>query len=243
MASPRNATYRGEWSVLLLALALPTVVTWVYFVALDGAPAAFQQAAYGLGKAAQFGLPVAWVFVVCRERLTFRRPPGRSLVTGAVLGLTIAAGMAVLYFTIRSGTSLFDGPAAAVQTKVQSFGVRSPAAFLLLALFYSAVHSLLEEYYWRWFVFGRLRMLTRLPLAVVISSLGFAAHHVLVLALYFSWTSPFTWGFSLCVAVGGTLWAWLYHNSDSLTAPWLSHALVDAAIFAIGYQMIDWSAL
>jgi membrane protease YdiL (CAAX protease family) len=77
-------------------------------------------------------------------------------------------------------------------------------------------------------------------LAIPISSLGFAAHHVLVLALYFGWASPLTWLFAICVAVGGAIWAWLYDACDSLAAPWLSHALVDAAIFAIGFLMIDW---
>jgi membrane protease YdiL (CAAX protease family) len=98
----------------------------------------------------------------------------------------------------------------------------------------------LEEYYWRWFVFGRLRLLVPKELAIPISSLGFAAHHVLVLALYFGWASPLTWLFALCVAIGGAIWAWLYDVSESLAAPWLSHAMVDAAIFAIGFLMIDW---
>jgi membrane protease YdiL (CAAX protease family) len=135
---------------------------------------------------------------------------------------------------------LFEGPALAVQAKVASFGVRSPGMFVLLGVFYSAVHSLLEEYYWRWFVFGRLRLLAAKAPAILVSSVGFAAHHVLVLALYFGWASPLTWLFALCVAVGGAMWAALYDASDSLAAPWLSHALVDAAIFAIGYQLIDW---
>ena len=42
--------------------------------------------------------------------------------------------------------------------------------YLLLAVFYSAIHSLLEEYYWRWFVFGRLSQLCKLPTAIAISS-------------------------------------------------------------------------
>src|SRR5206468_11940133 len=122
--------------------------------------------------------------------------------------------------------------------KVKSFGAGSPVAFLLLALFYSAFHSLLEEYYWRWFVFGQLSRPCRPLAAIAISSIAFAAHHVLVLGLYFGWLAPLTWLFTLAIIIGGAFWAWLYHKSDSLAAPWLSHALLDAAIFAIGYQMI-----
>jgi membrane protease YdiL (CAAX protease family) len=43
--------------------------------------------------------------------------------------------------------------------------------------------------------------------------------------------------FSLAVAVGGAVWAWLYDFSRSLIGPWLSHMLVDIGIFVIGYDL------
>lgn len=42
---------------------------------------------------------------------------------------------------------------------------------------------------------------------------------------------------TLAVAVGGAFWAWLYHRSGSLLGPWISHMLVDAAIFGVSYQL------
>ena len=73
----------------------------------------------------------------------------------------------------------------------------------------------------------------------MVSSLGFMAHHVILLATYFGITEPVTWVFSLAIAVGGTFWAWLYHRTGSLLGPWLSHLLVDAAIFLIGYEIVQ----
>ena len=73
-----------------------------------------------------------------------------------------------------------------------------------MALFISVFHSLLEEYYWRWFVFGRLERSLPLAAAIGISSLAFMAHHVFVLAYYFPgrfWSAAVP--FSLCVAAGG----------------------------------------
>ena len=64
------------------------------------------------------------------------------------------------------------------------------------------------------------------------------AHHVLVLATFFGWTSPATYLFSLAIAVGAAVWAWLYARTDSIYGPWLSHLLVDAGIFLIGYDMV-----
>jgi membrane protease YdiL (CAAX protease family) len=146
--------------------------------------------------------------------------------------------MCALYFAYLKPSGMLNESIVAVRAKIQSFGAGSPAVYALLAIFYSAIHSLLEEYYWRWFVFGQLKRLNGLPAAIAISSFGFAAHHVLVLQLYFGWLSPFTWLFSFAIVIGGAFWAWLYNKSNSLAVPWLSHALIDAAIFAIGYTMI-----
>jgi membrane protease YdiL (CAAX protease family) len=76
-----------------------------------------------------------------------------------------------------------------------------------------------------------------LQTSVLVSSLGFMAHHVIILAMYFGWASWATCLFSLAIAIGGAVWAWLYERSESLVGPWLSHLLVDAAIFVIGYDL------
>jgi membrane protease YdiL (CAAX protease family) len=44
--------------------------------------------------------------------------------------------------------------------------------------------------------------------------------------------------FSICVGVGGGVWAWIYERSGSLYAPWLSHALIDGSIMGVGYVML-----
>src|SRR5262245_49028427 len=51
-----HAPTPADWAMLIVALALPTLVTWLYFVALADAPSAVQQAAYGAGKLVQFAL-------------------------------------------------------------------------------------------------------------------------------------------------------------------------------------------
>jgi membrane protease YdiL (CAAX protease family) len=110
--------------------------------------------------------------------------------------------------------------------------------YVALAVFYSLAHSLLEEYYWRWFVFGQLRRLLPLWPAIVVSAVGFMAHHVLVLSLYFGWWTWPTMLLSAAVAAGGGFWAWLYDRSGSLLGPWLSHLLIDAGIFFVGFHLV-----
>jgi membrane protease YdiL (CAAX protease family) len=238
MNQPQPPLKTSDWAAIAVALTLPTAMTWIYFIWLDGAAEGAVKAAFAVGKTIQFLLPAVWVYLIQRQRPQFVRPKGWALATGALFGLAVGAAMALLYFWLLKPAGLFDSAAIEVRDKVQTFGVRSLAAYIALALFYSAIHSLLEEYYWRWFVFGLLARGRKLPTAILIASLGFAAHHVLVLGHFFGWTSPLTWLFSASIAIGGAVWAWLYHRAGSLAAPWLSHAFVDAAIFAIGYDLV-----
>ena len=249
---------RADAGAVLVGMVFPTLVTWLYFVALRHCPSAVQQTAYARGKSLQFAFPLLWVFVLRPRWLrgnnagggqqtpvassSARAMPRPARLAGIVQGLAFGA---VIFAAILSGWHVWLQPAgfmasatAAMAQKVSAFGVTSPAGFAAMAIFYALVHSFLEEYYWRWFVFGQLQRLLPLPAAIVLSSLAFTVHHVIVLAAYFGWRSPATLIFSLGVAAGGAVWAWIYHRSGSLLGPWLSHALVDAAIFAVGYQLL-----
>jgi membrane protease YdiL (CAAX protease family) len=236
--NPPQPLTTADRVVVVVSLVLPTLVTLVYFVALDGAAAWQQKTAFSIGKAVQFGLPLVWVLLVMRERPNFVRPDWRGLIEGGLFGLAVTGMMAALYFGWLRPAGYMVKPAEEAREKIESFGVSTLAAYMLMAVFFSAIHSLLEEYYFRWFAFGRLARWVNLPAAVAISSLAFAAHHVLILARYFTWGSPLTLLFTAGVAIGGVVWALLYYRSKSLWGPWLSHAIVDAGIFAIGYDLV-----
>ena len=228
----------ADAAAVFFALGFPTLVTWAYFILLAEHAPQFQQAAYAVGKSLQFAFPLVWVLAIRRERLGLARPSTRGLAAGAAFGAAAFAAALAGYYVWLKPAGLFDVAGEAIHQKVTAFGADSFWPYVALGTFYSACHSLLEEYYWRWFVFGRLARLVPLGVAIVVSSLGFMAHHVLVLGFYFGWTSPATIFFSLSVAIGGAYWAWLYHRSASLYPVWLSHMLIDAAIFAVGYDLL-----
>lgn len=171
--------------------------------------------------------------------LQLKRPHFRTLKPGLLFGLAVAAVMLGAYFGGLRGSSLLRNTPARLQQKLHEVGMDTPARYAVLAVFIVAAHSLLEEYYWRWFVFGGLRQFLSVAPAMVLSSLAFMAHHVVVLYVYLPgqlWSAVLP--FALAIAVGGAVWAWLYDRGGSLWAPWLSHLLVDAAIFAIGWDLL-----
>ena len=239
---------KGERLAVAAALVYPTLLTWVYFTCLDGQAPWLQQAAYGIGKTLQFVLPVVWVWRVRGERLVAALPsranPSRApswragLGIGLAFGVAVAAAMLGLYHGGLSSLETFDRARELVQAKVGGFQLDSPARFIGLSVFYSLAHSGLEEYYWRWFVFRRLRRLTSLPVAIGVSSVGFMTHHLIPLSTFFGWSSGLMWLAAAGIVVGGAFWAWLYDRSKQIWGPWVGHLLVDAAIFAIGYHLI-----
>ncbi len=236
---PSFATSRraDTWAVVF-ALGFPTLLTYVYFTALAQAATVWQHTAFGTLKSIQFAFPLVWVVIFQRQRLEWHRPAGRGVAVGLGFGALVLVAMGVLYQAWLLPAGWLEAAKIPIQEKIAGFGVARLPAYVGLALFYSTVHSLLEEYYWRWFVFAQLRRLAPLPAAVLLSSVGFTAHHVLLLGTFFGWSSPLTWSFSLAVGIGGAVWAVLYHRTGSLYPVWLSHLLVDAGIFWIGYDLV-----
>lgn len=232
-----STSRRADAYAVLFALVFPTLLTWVYFVLLAGQEAG-TQAAYGLGKCIQFAFPLFWFLAAQRRRLRWKPPGTPGLAESVAFGVFVFAAMLLMYHAWLKPEGYLDAAVKKIGQKVADFGADTPTKYFVLAAFYSLVHSFLEEYYWRWFVFGQLRRLVPLWAAVLVSSAGFMAHHVVVLGTYFGWFSVATVFFSLAVAAGGAVWAWIYHRSDSLYGPWLSHVFVDAGIFVIGYHLV-----
>ena len=238
MATPSDSTWaRSDTAVVLLAAIVPAFLIWGQFVAAAGAAVAVRHTIYALDKSWQLLVPALWVFAVRRQRLRWR-PSRRGIVAGLAFGLAAAVAIDACYRAWLLPGGWFDGAIGLIHQNAVGFGLTSPRRFLAWGIFIAAANSLIEEYYWRWFVFGQLRRRWPLAAAVTVASLAFMAHHVILLGTFLGWTSPLVPVFSLAVAVGGGVWCWLYHRSGSLIGPWLSHVLVDAAIIAAAVDLL-----
>lgn len=234
-------------AALTVAVLLPSATTALYFIVLSGSQA--MGVVYGLSKIVQFAFPLGWVLAVQKRRLRIARPEGRQVAMGLFVGAAmVATGLAAYFLYFKTSPWLVDLPRT-IGEKLRDMrlvDVRdgaspasgSPVRFLAFAMFLSVPHSLAEEYYWRWFVFGQARRVMPLGAAVALSSLGFMAHHVLVIEQFLpgQWAAVVT--FSACVACGGAVWAVMYQRLGSLYASWAGHFLVDAGIMAIGYDLV-----
>ena len=228
---------RGEAGALLFAMLFPALAAWLYFLVFTDRQSL--PTIYSISKVVQFSFPLAWTLAVTRGRLPRLTMTPRALLEGVASGLVMVLALFLLYVALLGQGPLLEEARPRILQRVQSFGINTPMRYLGLVLFLSLIHSLLEEYYWRWFVFGRLQERMHFTAAVALSSVGFTLHHVIVLHAFLGsrfW--PVTLGLSLAVTGGGAVWAVIYRRCKRLAAPWISHVLVDLAILSMGYDLI-----
>lgn len=214
---------------ILPALFFQLIGALFYFVIYEDSNAA--QIIYSGTKL----LLVLWPFFWLRSiKKTFPSPaPGhvRSAVLGTGLGILLAGFILAIFFIFED---FFASFASQISQKAESLGVVKH--YLLFGIFLSLLHSLIEEYYWRWFILsGLLLKLQKVP-AMIIGSAAFASHHAIV-TYQFSSLPIALFGAAGVFAIGYA-WSHLYLKTKSLIGPWISHIFADAAIMLIGYLLI-----
>ena len=154
------------------------------------------------------------------------------MLWGIASGLLISALGTILMLS-PMGEAVRDS-AAAVNAKAESLGFKQH--FIPFAIFICLLHSGLEEFYWRWFVYGQLRRRLRPTAAHSLAAISFAAHHLVVTSQFFP--LPLAVFLAVCVGMGGFIWSWMYEKHGGLFGCWVSHLCVDAFLMVVGHQLI-----
>lgn len=226
-----------SWAVLVPALTVPFFGALLYFVLIPGG--LLGQAAYTGTKVFTLVFPLLFLGKVGpgglfrRETRQVHWPAWRTVIlTGALSGVVIAgAGAALLQTPL--GTMVREG-AGAVTEKAEGLGFREH--FVLFAVFVSVVHSALEEYYWRWFVYGHLRGKINRWAAHGIAAVAFGGHHLVITMQFFR--PGLALFLTACVVMGGFIWTMMYERQGTVVGCWLSHLGVDVFLMIVGYQLI-----
>jgi len=216
-------------------MTVPSLAALFYFVWLKDSAAA--QPVYGSAKLFILLWPVIATALILQRPIRWRLRPIaahlRAIPLGLLIGLGIAGMMAALIASPMG--NLVEAATDAIEVKVNNLGLQEQ--FLLFAVCLSLFHSLLEEYYWRWFVYGNLRNLVSRPAAHAMAAVGFSLHHIIVTTQFFS----LHWAllFSAAVGIGGFFWSWLYQRQGTLAGAWASHAVVDATLMAVAFRLMN----
>lgn len=212
-------------------MTVPLFGSLIYFVWFP--EGAIGQAAYTSTKV--FTLVFPFLFIR-RSGLPKLLPDKGKRKSTVVWGL--ASGLAIC----MAGTALYLSPvgdvirssSAEIIEKAEGLGFKNH--FLLFAIFVCVFHSALEEFYWRWFVYGGLRKRVGPATAHVLAAISFAAHHLVVTLQFFP--TGMAIFLAACVAIGGFIWSWMYEKHGGFFGCWLSHLCVDVLLMVVGYQLI-----
>jgi uncharacterized protein len=230
------------WIALVPAMTVPFFASLLYFVVLSEQP--IGKTIYAGAKVFTIVWPVLCIAILWRRgRGRFKgfkdrrhwgslRTHLRALPLGIVAGMVIVGTLWGLLQTPLA--EIVEASAPAIRKKATALGFLEN--YILFATFLSVLHSLIEEYFWRWFVFGHLRQKMSAVSAAVLGSIAFASHHLIVVGQFF----PFGFAvfLSICVAIGGLLWCWLYQRQGTLAGAWISHLIADAGLMAVGYSLL-----
>jgi len=227
------------WASVIPAATLPLIASVFYFVLFAENP--FARYVYAITKLFTIVWPLITIHFILRTgwpRIAWdTKHELKAVPMGAAFGVAVVALMFVALQT--SIGDMVDRNAGRIGGIVKNFGIHE--TYWLFAAFISFIHSFIEEYYWRWFLYGRLAKVVPNAFAHMLAGAAFAAHHVVVASVYFG----LGWGFALgaCVAIGGIVWSLLYEKQGTLTGAWVSHMIVDAGLMAIGHRLIFGSYL
>ena len=223
--------------LLVVAILLPSL--GVYSAMYAFPDTVLGQSIFSFCKLALLILPLALYFGLDKLSFTdFRRSAFHSpnlrdgLVFNLIVGTLICLGIYLGYRLL--GEALID--INTFQQQLDKVGMKDPTKYLLLAAYWTFINALLEEYFWRWFVVRECEKWLSKNLAIVVSAVGFVLHHTLAMLIYFDWKTALLC--SLGVFIGGLLWSYSYSKYRSIWPGYLSHILIDAIIFYIGWDLL-----
>ena len=159
------------------------------------------------------------------------KPTGRRAMSiTLVLGLGVYAGIMAVYFILRPYIDL-----QAIRLALEEDLGVNRGNFILVALYISFVNSLLEEFFFRGYLFLGLLQRTGRIAAYSISAFLFAAYHVAIIG---SWFSPLI--FMLAMAglfIGGLIFNYLNERNGNIINSWVVHLMANLAINTVGLMM------
>lgn len=149
-------------------------------------------------------------------------------------GLLLSLCLLLIFFVLPNKELL----STQIHSKAEAYLDLNLGFYIIFSIFLSLGHSLLEEYYWRWFLGKGLQSKGNYSLwtALILTNAAFSAHHFIVLNALVE--LPWAIFGTIAVFLAGITWSLLYEKTNSIFASWLSHACVDATIMAIGYSLL-----
>ena len=191
---------------------------------------------YGIKSAIKIALFLLFPFFCS---LIDRNVEYRSLFRANKKGLLIAFALGLGLFGVILGGYFLLSPyfdfSNIASSLTASTGVDG-SNFIFVALYISFVNSLLEEFFFRGFVFTNLKRCANRTAAYLFSSLLFSLYHTAMMIGWFS--LPLFLLVLVGLAVGGVIFNFLNEKYNTVFVSWIVHMFTNFAINTIGFILL-----
>ena len=222
-------TKKSSLIALLLLVPAPSIGV---LAGMNIEPALLGRILFFICKAWLLLFPLAWHLLVDKKKLSFSKPENGGFALSTLLGVVMSGAVFAAYFLI--GKHLIDPEF--VKAKMVEIRLNEFNFYIIGAAYWVLVNSVLEEYVWRWFVVKKCQDLMTTNAAIIVSALCFTIHHIFAMTEYCGWLVVSV--ASIGIFIGGAVWSWCYSRYKSVWPGYISHAIVDIAVFTIGYLII-----
>jgi membrane protease YdiL (CAAX protease family) len=178
------------------------------------------------------GIPLVTIYFIrgsnIKEEIQFEKPTLKELKIPLISSLVIFLGTIGGYALIQF---MFD--ASKVVEGLEEIGIGMHNVWLW-GIYLSFINSLIEEFFFRGYVYFALEKKST-KLAIVVSSIMFSFYHVvLMISLFDVWTVVFT---VVGLFIVGVFLAYINRFGKSFINSWIIHISADIAVVLIGIYM------
>lgn len=178
------------------------------------------------------GLPVVYTLTDKNIKLMniFKIQSRKHIIYSIILGLLVYAIIMGTYFILKNFIDLNN-----IKGILDSNLNVNKGNFVFVALYISFVNSLLEEFFFRGFIFLNLKRFISRKFAYIISAFAFACYHVAIMA---NWFGPALFLLAMTgLFIGGLIFNYLNDKSSNIYGSWLVHMMANFAINTVGFIM------
>lgn len=159
----------------------------------------------------------------------------RSFFYSVIIGLASFMTIVAAFFLLREELSL-----NLIARQIAEGNVLTPATIIAVGFYIIFFNSLLEEFFFRGFIFLNLYELKHKKMAYLYSGILFGIYHI---GIFKTWFNDQVIALSLMgLIVIGLVFGRLNTHNHNILNSWIAHALADLAIMLIGLSMF-WSII
>lgn len=165
------------------------------------------------------------------EILGLGRIDKRSILTGVLLGIAYFGSIILIFYCFKK--TLLDK--FHIDTALSAIGF-SKKYFFLLAVYFIFFNSIVEELFWRGYLYYQYGKKIRIPFSSVVISFFFIQYHFITIGIIFSFQVALI--FIPVLFIVSIIWCYLRHINSNIYAAIISHFMADLALIVVYYMNI-----